>query len=289
MATGPTRAEADTPITLTLQSSGYEKWGRPAGMDNPGAGCGPFNDSRPVTKFTASVNVANNGGKPLENWYLFVFKNSGAEAYVCYYISGHGFPKVEPGQSANITFAAFMEPGETAARLVVVDEEAGQSNAVSFGEPPTKPTATPQPTRVPRGARPSKAATTTPAPTPVAPIGVVIQSSGTEAWGRPVGMDDPGAGCSAFDDRRQVSKYNVSVRVTNNSTKDMIRWYAKVVKGDGREAFVCYYAYPTGFPAIASSQTRDVTFAAFVEPGEQVKSITIIDEDIGKSAELTLP
>jgi hypothetical protein len=45
---------------------------------------------------------------------------------------------------------------------------------------------------------------------------VTLQNSGYEQWGRPVGMDNPAAGCGGFRDGSVVSKFNLSVRVTNN-------------------------------------------------------------------------
>jgi hypothetical protein len=263
-------------IALTVQTSGYEAWGRPAGMDNPNAGCGSFNDARPVSKFNVSLQIKNNAASPMSNWYLTVLKANGKEAYVCYYGYENGFPNVAAGQIVNVTFAAFMEPGETAARIFLTSS-LGRSGEIRFdaqGKPTTNTSAA------------ASSRQTTPKVT--GKIGIVIQSSGYENWGRPAGMDNPNAGCSSFDDSRPVRKFNASLGITNNTARPMSNWYARVFKANGKEAYVCYYGYENGFPTIAPGQTVNMTFAAFVEGGESVARLWIEDATAGRSSVLTI-
>lgn len=274
-------AQGNAPIQVTVQNSGYEQWGRPAGMDNPQAGCNDFDNSRPVSKFNVSVQVKNNAKKDMASWGMSVIKNDGKEAFVCYYIQDSGFPTIAPGQFANVTFAAFMEKGETAARVIVIDDVVGQSAPINFnaaGKPTgsSKPAPAPRPTATPR-------VTTTNA------INVSLLNTGYEKWGRPVGMDNPQAGCSSFDDSRPVTKYNISLQVKNNSKQDMTDWYAAVFKANGKEAFVCYYIQDGGLPNVPAGGMVNVTFAAFMEPGEKAVKLVVFDKNVGRTKDIKLP
>lgn len=120
----------------------------------------------------------------------------------------------------------------------------------------------------------------------------MVQKSGYESWGRPAGMDKHGAGCST-DDSRQVSKFNVSLRIQNNTPNSIGArdWYAFMVKKGGSEAYVCFYGYAGGqvFPDIPAGQPRDVTFAGFVEVGEQVGAVVVETRDGVRSNTITFP
>lgn len=274
-------AQSNAPIQVTVQNSGYENWGRPVGMDNPQAGCNDFDNSRPVTKFNVSVQVKNNSQKDMSSWGMSVIKNDGTEAYVCYYIQDGGFPTVAPGKFANVTFSAFMERGQTATRIVVIDDVVGQSAPINFNTA-GKPTNSSKPAPTPR-------ATATPRVTSTNAIQVTLQNTGYETWGRPIGMDDSNAGCSSFDDSRPVTKYNASLQVKNTSKQDMTDWYAAVYKADGKEAFVCYYIQDGGLPNVPAGGMVNVTFAAFMEQGEKAAKLVVFDKNVGRTKDIKLP
>ncbi len=259
---------------MTVQTSGYENWGRPTGMDNPAAECSGFDDSRPVSKFNVSLQIKNNGNRNMSDWFLTVIKNNGKAAYVCYYGYDNGFPTVAPGQAVNVTFAAFMERGETAARIFVTSA-LGRSGDIRFDRA-GRPTSG-------NGSGAGTTVAAMPVPKATGRIGVAVQSTGYENWGRPAGMDNPAAGCGSFDDARPVRKYNVSIGIINNTNRPMTDWYARVFKSNGKEAYVCYYGYENGFPTIAPGQTVNVTFAAFIEGNESVARMFVEDKAVGRS------
>ena len=120
-------------IVIKSYSFGYEQHGRPAGMDNPEAGCGMFDDSHPVRSFQIRLNVRNNGKQAMKpnEYYAFAVKPNGKAAYTCYYItSAGGLPEIPPNDSRDITFQAFVEANEAVAYVVVEDKKLGQSNRI---------------------------------------------------------------------------------------------------------------------------------------------------------------
>jgi hypothetical protein len=129
-----TEKPAATTMLIKLYSSGYERHGRPAGMDNRVAGCNSFDDSRPVTSFQARLNVRNNSDKPIKRYVGAGIKPDGKVAYTCYYITGQdGVAEIPPGDSRDITIQAFVEQGEKIAYVVVYDIDAKQeSNRVTI-------------------------------------------------------------------------------------------------------------------------------------------------------------
>jgi hypothetical protein len=124
---------AAKPIVVTAYSSGYEQHGRPAGMDNPDAGCSMFDDSRPVRSFQIRLNVRNNSTKPMKHYVGVALKANGKAAYTCYYRTGRngGLAEVPPGDSRDMTIQAFVEPGENIASVIVFDEVVGESNRLT--------------------------------------------------------------------------------------------------------------------------------------------------------------
>jgi hypothetical protein len=122
------------PMTISLYSAGYERHGRPAGMDNVEAGCNSFDDSRPVTSFQARLNVRNTGNKAIKRYVGAGIKPDGKVAYTCYYVTGQGgVAEIPPGDSRDITIQAFIEQGEKIAYVVVYDIDAKQeSNRVTI-------------------------------------------------------------------------------------------------------------------------------------------------------------
>ena len=150
--------------------------------------------------------------------------------------------------------------------------------------PPTSTPAPPTATRVP-----PTATRVPPTNTPAAQIRVTIQKYGYEKWGRPAGMDNPGAGCGNFNDGRPVRKFTASLLITNNSSQDMTEWYAKVYLPDGRRAYTCYYGYGGGFPAIPAGKSTELTFTSFMELNESVAFAIISDDNVGSSSRLIFP
>jgi hypothetical protein len=101
---------------------------------------------------------------------------------------------------------------------------------------------------------------------------VKVLSAGYEQWGQPVN------GCGQFNDRHPMRKFNMNLRVTNNTGRTLTasEWYAYSYVGKKLVQWTCYYPYQgEGFPSIPAGQTRNVTFSAFVEPYESVTSVLV--------------
>ena len=107
-------------------------------------------------------------------------------------------------------------------------------------------------------------------------------------WGRPIGMTKPQEGCNSFNDKSPVQQVQISVRVTNKSSKVMERWTAGIFKPGGTPAFWCYYTYNALDARLEPGQAVNVTFAAFIENGESVESIVVYDEVLGVSNRVSL-
>jgi hypothetical protein len=101
-------------------------------MSEPEKGCNSFNDGSPVQQAQISVQITNKSSKVMKDFYLFAFKPGGAPAYVCYYNYDGAGNEIQPGQARNLTFAAFVENGESIAYFFVADKELGVSNKVSL-------------------------------------------------------------------------------------------------------------------------------------------------------------
>jgi hypothetical protein len=119
-------------IVITQQNVGYVQWGRPAGMDDPKAGCNSFNDSRPVRQFQLSVQIQNKGSAPVKGADLIFTKTGGAPAFWCFYNYDGAFLEIAPGQARNITFAVFVELNEAVESFFIVDPVLGESNRLRF-------------------------------------------------------------------------------------------------------------------------------------------------------------
>lgn len=118
-------------VVLTGKVS-YVPWGRPIGMVKPGEGCNSFNDGSPVQQAQISVRVTNISNKVMEKWGAIIVKPGNVPAFWCYYAYNELDGRLEPGQSANVTFAAFVENGESVEGLVIFDEALGISNKLSL-------------------------------------------------------------------------------------------------------------------------------------------------------------
>lgn len=123
-------------VSITLQNSGYEQWGRPYGMDHKNGGCGGFDNSRPVRKFNVSARVTNltDHAIPATQWYMIMVKADRSEAYVCFYgyVGGQAFPDIPANSARDVTFAGFVELNEAVVNAVVITEFDGYSNVLTF-------------------------------------------------------------------------------------------------------------------------------------------------------------
>jgi hypothetical protein len=102
-------------------------------------------------------------------------------------------------------------------------------------------------------------------------------------------MVEPGKSCGDFDDSHPVRKLTAYLRVENRSSTAMTDWYFTVIKTNGATAYVCFYGYQGSqpFPDVPAGQTREVTFAVFMELGERVSYGVVEDSRVGKSARVT--
>ncbi|NJM39659.1 MAG: hypothetical protein HC853_02240 [Anaerolineae bacterium] len=134
-ATAPATQKPAAPsgnIVITVQNIGYVQWGRPAGMDNPQAGCSGFDDSRPVRQFQASVQIQNKGAKAITEATVLFFKPGGAPAYWCFYNYDGAGVEIPPGEARNLTFAVFVELNESVESMMIIDKNLGESNRLKF-------------------------------------------------------------------------------------------------------------------------------------------------------------
>jgi hypothetical protein len=118
-------------LIMTAQRMSYDKWGRPAAMDNREGGCNMFNDSSAVLRLELSVQLTNNSSQaipPDEYWVAFR-KTNGAIAYSCVWLyeNSDDIPTIQPGQSVNLTFMAFMEFNERVDAARFITKNAGNS------------------------------------------------------------------------------------------------------------------------------------------------------------------
>ena len=170
-----------------------------------------------------------------------------------------------------------------------------------------EPSATPRPTRTPAPtvavqstatSAPTQAATvaqptttlTPQAALPKANITLVIQKIGYDNWGRPKSMDDPNAtSCGPFDDSHRMLRLLISLAATNNTGQDWPEDAERIgfFKTDGSLAHWCYYDFLNGgkYPVVHQGDTFQITFVAFVERNERVKSVVFLVEDIGYAEE----
>ena len=104
---------------------------------------------------------------------------------------------------------------------------------------------------------------------------MTLNIRGYEKWGAPVG------GCASFDNAHPIKKFNIDITVTNKTSKVVVDWYPTFLSNSGTKARTCYYPYgpSSGFPSIPIGDSRNVTFAAFVENNEYVSEMRMFIED----------
>jgi hypothetical protein len=127
-------ATSNRNIVLSMYRSGYQRWGRPAGFDNPRAGCSSFDDGRPVLQFQAVMKVTNNNKIPMKRWAPLATTRSGRLAFGCA-LGYDRSPLIEPGGSADITVEYYIEPGDAITAITVIDLENGRSNKMNTPAP----------------------------------------------------------------------------------------------------------------------------------------------------------
>ena len=129
-ANGPTNNN----IVVSLYRSGYNQWGRPAGMDDPRKGCQGFDDGRPVWQFQAVMKVTNNTKTPMKRWLPLAIKRDGKIAYGCA-LAYDKAPVIAPGTSIDITFEYYIEKNDAIASVLVFDLDQGRSNRLPTAAP----------------------------------------------------------------------------------------------------------------------------------------------------------
>jgi hypothetical protein len=127
-------ATANRNIVVSMYRSGYQRWGRPAGFDDPRAGCSSFDDGRPVLQFQAVMKVTNNNKIPMKRWAPLAVTRSGRVAFGCA-LGYDRSPLIEPGASADITVEYYIEPNDAITAITVIDLENGRSNKMNTPAP----------------------------------------------------------------------------------------------------------------------------------------------------------
>lgn len=182
---------------------------------------------------------------------------------------------------------------QTAAAATVVARVAAEATATAAAIPtptatavPTntpRPTDTPLPTNTPLPTDtplPTATATPTPKPKPTktpTPV-VILELTGMryETWG------NPQHGCSSFDNKTVVRKFNLELTLTNPTDQAIRDWYPDFYSNGGRLLLTCFYVYSAeGFPTVPPGEKRTVTFASFCSLDEYVKEMkmTVLEKE----------
>jgi len=162
-----------------------------------------------------------------------------------------------------------VAPIQTAAAATVLARVAAEASATTAAIPTA--TATPLPTETPL---PTQTATDTPRPkpskTPTPAISLELTNMRYEQWGKPV------HGCSGFDDRSMVRKFNLEMTITNHTKEAIREWYPDFYGAGGSLLVTCYYVYSAeGFPSVPPGESRTVTFASFCDLNDYVKEMKL--------------
>lgn len=124
------------PFQIRVQKLGYDRFGRPAGLDDPNAGCGPFNDSRAMLRLEVSLEVTNltSAGVPNNEYWVRFFKTDGSEAFSCVwtYRQTRDIPDIQPNVPTNLTFMGFVELNERIGYIQFDTKNNGKSNRVDI-------------------------------------------------------------------------------------------------------------------------------------------------------------
>jgi hypothetical protein len=124
-----------SPIVLKVDRMGYDWWGRPAAMDSADAKCSQLDDTRRTLRLEAAFTIENRSSSRLspEDYWVQFYKTDGKKALTCFWLydNASSAPTIEPGQSANITFMAFVEPAERVAYAQLLTRAYGNGNRVN--------------------------------------------------------------------------------------------------------------------------------------------------------------
>jgi S1-C subfamily serine protease len=92
----------------------YEPWGRPLDPD----GCsGPYNDESPVRRLTVEIILTNNSNQFIpDRWGPTFFSAGGQVLETCAWLYDN--MSVQPGETANVTFATHMEANDWVSAIV---------------------------------------------------------------------------------------------------------------------------------------------------------------------------
>jgi hypothetical protein len=176
---------------------------------------------------------------------------------------------------------------QTAAAATVVARVTAEATATAAAIP--TPTATPVPTNTPRPTdtplptntplptdtplpTATAAPTSKPKPTktPTPAISLDLTGMRYEQWG------SPQHGCSSFDDRTLVRKFNLEMTLTNHTGEAIREWYPDFYGAGGNLLITCFYVYSAeGFPSVPPGESRTVTFASFCDTNDYVKEMKL--------------
>ena len=112
--------------------------------------------------------------------------------------------------------------------------------------------------------------------------------SGYSQWGRSAGMTEPRAGCSSFNDGSPVLQFQAVMKVTNNGKTPMKRWAPLAVTRGNKLAYLCVLGY-TAWPLVQPGASADITIEYYIEKGDAIAYLFVIDLDNGRSDKLPAP
>jgi hypothetical protein len=149
-------------------------------------------------------------------------------------------------------------------------------------QPTLAPSATPSPTPLPPAtATPIATRTALPTTPPIATATPVVEQWNVSlAAARYETSGRPRQACSNFDANDPVRKFTFTLRIQQNTGKDLAAndWGVAAFVGDARVQQVCYFKTegPTP-PALPNGAQRQVTLSAFVGQGQNVTMLVVGD------------
>ncbi len=122
-------------IKVMFDRAGYDYWGRPSYMLNPNGSCGDSDDKHRVLRLEIALVITNKSPTQTmteKSWIGQFYKPDGSEAATCHWLYRdlRERPTIPPGQSAPVTYMAFVELGERVAYGYIIDNVLGKSNKI---------------------------------------------------------------------------------------------------------------------------------------------------------------
>lgn len=122
-------------IKVTFDRAGYDYWGRPSYMLNPNGNCSDSDEKHRVLRLEIALVITNNSPTQtmsVDSWIGQFYKPDGSEAATCHWLYRDlkERPTIPPGQSAPVTYMAFVELGERVAYGHIIDDVLGKSNKI---------------------------------------------------------------------------------------------------------------------------------------------------------------